>query len=114
MMKLANILYYIGALLLFAGLVVRLFLPEYYSYVYICGASLFAVMQFLLRPRQEGLALRRLVIQQQLAGILFIVAGVLMFTHVRNEWLVALTCATLVELYTAYRIPQEIEKGNRK
>ena len=112
-MKIADIIYFFGAVLLFAGLMLRLFMPEIYAYVYSAGAILFAVMQFLLRPRNKGLAIRRLVFQQQLAGILFIVAGVLMFTHARNEWVVVLTCATLVELYTAFRIPQELEKDNK-
>ena len=112
-MRLVNIFYYIGAALLFFGLVSRFFMQQYYSYIYVCGAVLFAVMQLLSRPRGEGVALRRLVVQQQLAGILFIAAGVLMFTHVRNEWMVAVTCAAMVELYTAYRIPQEIEKSKK-
>ena len=57
--------------------------------------------------------MRRLVIQQQLAGTLFIAAGVLMFTHTHNEWMVVLTCGALTELYTAFRIPQEEEKEKR-
>lgn len=92
------------------GAVARMFLPEYYSYIYIIGAVLFAVMQFLLRPRNCSVTLRRLVMQQQLAGVLFVAAGVLMFTHTRNEWMVLLTCGALVELYTAYRIPQEMDR----
>ena len=92
------------------GAVARMFLPEYYSYIYMTGAVLFAVMQFLLRPRNWSVTLRRLVMQQQLAGALFVAAGVLMFTHTRNEWMVLLTCGALVELYTAYRIPQEMDK----
>ncbi|MBR3878112.1 MAG: hypothetical protein IKJ23_08020 [Bacteroidaceae bacterium] len=113
MMRIAAVLYYLGALALFTGLVLRMFMPDFYAYVYSAGALLFAVMQFVLRPHGKGLSLRRLVFQQQLAGALFIVTGVLMFTHVRNEWLVALTCAVLVELYTAYRIPQELEKEKK-
>ena len=109
-MKLVKVLYYVGAVVLLLGAVARLFLPEFYAYVYIAGAVLFAVMQFLLRPRNCSVALRRLVMQQQLAGLLFIGAGVLMFTHVHNEWMMVLTCGALAELYTAYRIPQEQEK----
>lgn len=109
-MKLVKVLYYVGAVALLLGAVARLFLPEFYAYVYIAGAVLFAVMQFLLRPRNCSVALRRLVMQQQLAGLLFIGAGVLMFTHVHNEWMMVLTCGALAELYTAYRIPQEQEK----
>lgn len=109
-MKTIRILYFVGALVLLFGAVSRMFLPEYYSYIYMSGAVLFAIMQFLLRPRNCSVTLRRLVVQQQLAGLLFIAAGVLMFTHTRNEWMVVLTCGALVELYTAYRIPQELEK----
>lgn len=109
-MKAIKFLYYLGAIALLFGAVARMFLPEYHAYIYTAGAVLFAVMQFLLRPRNSGVTLRRLVMQQQLAGLLFIAAGVLMFTHTRNEWMVLLTCGALVELYTAYRIPQELEK----
>ena len=109
-MKVIKILYALGAAALLFGAVARMFLPEYYAYIYMVGAVLFAVMQFLLRPRGSSVTLRRLVMQQQLAGLLFIAAGVLMFTHSRNEWIVLLTCGALVELYTAYRIPYESEK----
>lgn len=105
-----RILYFLGAMILLFGAVSRMFLPECYSYIYMTGAVLFAVMQFLLRPRNCSVALRRLVLQQQLAGLLFIGAGVLMFTHTHNEWMMVLTCGALVELYTAYRIPQEQNK----
>jgi hypothetical protein len=33
-----------------------------------------------------------------------------MFTHIRNEWMIAMTIGALLELYTAYRIPAEMEK----
>jgi hypothetical protein len=110
-MKAMRFLYYVGATLLLLGVMARMFLPEYYAYIYILGAVMFALMQFLLRPRGCSVTLRRLVNQQQLAGLLFIAAGVLMFTHARNEWMVLLTCGALVELYTAYRIPQELNNN---
>lgn len=109
-MKIIKALYFLGAITLLLGAVSRMFLPEYYAYIYIIGATLFAVMQFLLRPKNCSVALRRLVMQQQLAGLLFVGAGVLMFTHTHNEWMMVLTCGALVELYTAYRIPQELNK----
>ena len=112
-MKFVNVLYLLGAAMLLFGVASRLFLQDIYSYIYIVGAVMFAVVQFLLRPKGNSVALRRLVIQQQLAGILFVAAGVLMFTHTRNEWIVVLTCGALTELYTAFRIPQELEKENK-
>lgn len=106
----------IGAIALLAGLVMRMSLPDVYAVVYSCGAVLFAVTQFLLRPDDDGVVLRRLVAQQQLAGMLLIGAGVLMFTHYNNEWIVILLCGTLMELYTVFRISMEIDKlkNNKK
>ena len=104
------LLNYVGALALLVGLVLRMFLPGCYAVVYICGAVLFAVTQFFLRPRYDGLVMRRLVAQQQLAGLLLVGAGVLMFTHYNNEWILILLCATLMELYTVFRLSHEEKK----
>lgn len=109
-MKITNVIYCIGAVLMLVGAVSRMFLPEYYAYIYAVGAVLFSVTQFLLRVRSKRVAVRRLVRQQQLAGLLFIAAGILMFTHTHNEWMAVLTCGAMIELYTAFRIPREMEK----
>lgn len=100
----------IGAIALLSGLVMRMLLPEYYAVVYICGAVLFALTQFLLRPAHKGVVIQRLVAQQQLAGLLLIAAGVLMFTHYNNEWIAILLCGTLIELYTVFRISREMDR----
>ena len=109
-MKTVQFLYYLGALALLAGAVSRMFLPEYYSYIYIAGAVVFAVAQFLLRPRHKHFMVRRLVVQQQIGAILLVVAGVLMFVLHNNEWVAVMFAGALMELYTAFRIPAEIEK----
>ena len=107
---------YVGAGALVLGLVMRMFLPGWYAVVYMFGAVLFAVTQFLLRPRYNGVAIRRLVAQQQLAGVFLVCAGVLMFTHYSNEWILVLLCGTLLELYSAFRLSHEIDKleNNKK
>lgn len=109
-MKTVQFLYYLGALALLAGAVSRMFLPEYYSYIYIAGAVVFAVVQFLLRPRHKHFMVRRLVVQQQIGAILLVAAGVLMFVLHNNEWVAVMFAGALMELYTAFRIPAEIEK----
>ncbi|KAA6316673.1 hypothetical protein EZS27_033051, partial [termite gut metagenome] len=38
-------------------------------------------------------------------------AGVFMFVTQGNEWIACLTVAAVLELYTAYRIPQEDRKN---
>lgn len=109
-MELKNQLYRIGGVALIAGALAKFFFPAYGAYLYAAGAILFAVMQFLCRPRGGNSTLRRLVFQQQLGGIAIVAAAVLMFTHIRNEWIVAMFIGALFELYTAFRIPQELEK----
>jgi hypothetical protein len=36
--------------------------------------------------------------------------GVMMVMMHHNEWILGLTVAAVLELYTAFRIPQELEK----
>lgn len=109
-MKILSFLYYVGAITLFSALCARFFFPSCFPYMYLAGALLFASMRFFLCPKVRNTVLKRLIVQQQLAGLLFVVSAVLCFTHVRNEWIVALTTAVVVELYTAFRISHESEK----
>lgn len=109
-MKMINILYKVGAVVLLLGAALKMAFPQEAAYIYTAGALLFAVAQFFARPRSRSFVLRRLVFQQQIGAICLVAAGVLMFTHVRNEWIVAMFIGALFELYTSFRIPQEIEK----
>ena len=109
-MKVIKFLYFIAAIAVLIGAASRLFLPAIHSYIYISGAAVFAVTQFLLRPKHSHFAVRRLVIQQQVAALLLVAAGVLMSVMKNNEWMVLMLCGAIMELYTAFRIPAEIEK----
>lgn len=109
-MKIVQILYYIAAVGVIIGAASRLFLPDAYAYIYAAAAAVFAVTQFILRPRHTDVVVRRLVTQQQIGALFLVGAGVLMFTHSNNEWMAIMLCGALIELYTAYRLPAEIEK----
>lgn len=109
-MKAIRFLYYIAAIAVIIGAASRLFLPELYSYIYTTAVVVFAITQFILRPRHNSATVRRLVTQQQIGALLLVGAGVLMFTHHNNEWMAIMLCGALIELYTAYRLPAEIEK----
>lgn len=109
-MKIIRLLHISGALLLLAGAVMRISYPFHAACLYMVGAVLFAVMQFVIRYKGHDFVLRRLSFQQQIGGILLVAAGVLMFTHSRNEWIVAMFVGALIELYTAFRISRELEK----
>lgn len=104
-----RILHIIGAIAILAGVAMKMVLPLYAHYIYITGAILFASMQFLMRPVSNSTTLNRLVMQQQLGGMLLIAAGVLMFMDMR-EWLATMLIGAVFELYTAFRIPQEMGK----
>ena len=109
-MKTVKFLYFIAAVAILVGAASRLFLPEIYSYIYTCGAVIFAVTQFILRPKHSHFTVRRLVVQQQIGAVLLVAAGALMFLLNNNEWIAVMLCGALMELYTAFRIPAEIEK----
>ena len=109
-MKAVRFLYYIAAMAVVIGAASRLLLPELYAYIYAAGVVVFAITQFILRPRHKSSTVRRLVTQQQIGALFLVGAGVLMFTHNNNEWMAIMLCGALIELYTAYRLPAEIEK----
>ena len=58
----------------------------------------------------KNLIIRRLRRQQILGAVLLVFAGVLMLVTHNNEWILCLTIAAVLELYTAFRIPNELQK----
>ena len=101
----------VGAILLLVGAMLQITRWELSPYIYTVGAVLFAYVQVMMgRYEGKNLIIRRLRRQQIIGAILLVFAGVLMFTSKRNEWIVCLTIAAVLQLYTAYRIPSELEK----
>ena len=101
----------IGALLVLVGAMLQITRWELSPYIYTVGAVLFAYVQVMMgRYDGKNLIIRRLRRQQIIGAILLVFAGVLMFTSKRNEWIVRLTIAAVLQLYTAYRIPSELDK----
>lgn len=79
-------------------------------YVYTVGATMVALAQINTPVRGKGVVLKRLQRQQIFAALILVLTGAFMlFTH-GNEWIVSLTIAALLELYTSVRIPQEEAK----
>lgn len=109
-MRIREILAMLGAILLLVGAILKMSFGDVASYIYTVGAALFAVMQFMGRVRGGNFAVRRLVTMQTIGSFALVAAGVLMFTHHRNEWIVAMTIGALLELYTVFRISHEMNK----
>lgn len=99
-----------GAILLLLGAMLQITRWELSPVIYTIGAVLFAYVQVMDGYQGQNLIIRRLRRQQILGAVLLVFTGVLMFVMKRNEWIVCLTIAAILELYTAFRIPTEIEK----
>ena len=99
----------VGALLLFAGAVIQITHTIWAPYIYLVGAILFAYVQVTSGYDGENIVIKRLRRQQMLGAALLVLAGVMMLIWHRNEWVLCLTIAAVLELYTAFRIPQEMK-----
>lgn len=103
-------LFMVGAVMVLVGAAVYITGWELAPYVYSVGATLVALAQINTPVRGGSPVLRRLKRQQVFGALILVLTGAFMiFTH-GNEWMVSLTIAAILELYTAYRIPQEEEK----
>ena len=114
MNKAYQLIQVVGAVLLLVGAMLQITRWELSPYLYTIGAVLFAYVQIMSRYEGGNLVVRRLRRQQILGAVLLVFTGVLMFVTKHNEWVLSLTIAAILELYTAYRIPSELEKENKK
>ncbi len=103
----------VGAALLLVGAALQITRWELSPYFYTIGAVLFAYTQVMDQYEGKNLIVRRLRRQQVLGATLLVFAGVLMFVTHNNEWILCLTIAAVLELYTAFRIPAELEKEKK-
>ena len=110
MSKIYQIVQGVGAVLLLVGAMLQITRWELSPIIYTIGAVMFAYVQVMSRYEGKNLIVRRLRRQQILGAVLLVFAGVLMFVTKHNEWVLCLTIAAILELYTAFRIPSELEK----
>ena len=110
MSKIYQIVQGVGAMLLLMGAMLQITRWELSPILYTIGAVMFAYVQVMSRYEGKNLIVRRLRRQQILGAVLLVFAGVLMFVTKHNEWVLCLTIAAVLELYTAFRIPSELEK----
>ena len=105
--KLNDVIAVSGSVLLFVGLILQFFRLAYAPYIYIVGAFVYGYVQVMNGYKGKNFVLRRLYRQQQISLILLLMAGVLMIVWHNNEWILCLAIAAFIQLYTAFRIPQE-------
>ena len=103
----------VGAVLLLVGAMLQITRWELSPYIYTLGAAMFAYVQVMSRYEGKNLVVRRLRRQQIIGASLLVFAGVLMFVTRHNEWVLCLSVAAVIQLYTAFRIPSELEKEKK-
>lgn len=114
MKQLTPALFAVGAVMLLTGAAVYISEWMYAPYLYTIGAGFFALAQINTPVKGKGKTLRRLRIQQIFGAIALVLTGAFMFTTNGNEWVACLSVAAILELYTAFRIPQEEAKEDNK
>lgn len=104
-------LFAVGAVMALAG--AALYITGWFlsPYIYSVGALCVAFAQVCTPPRGNSLNIRRLRRQQLLGAFCLLLTGGLMFFTQGNEWILSLSVAAVLELYTAFRLPQEEAKG---
>ena len=110
MKRLVQPLMLVGAVLALVGVTFYITNWPLSPYLYTIGATMVALAQINSPIKTDNITLKRLRVQQIIGAILLVVAGALMFFMHRNEWIVCLSVAAFLELYTAFRIPHELEK----
>ena len=75
---------------------------------------MFAYTQVVSGYKGSSFVIRRLRRQQLMGALILVLTGVAMLVWHRNEWIVGLTIAAVLELYTAFRIPQEEAKEQKR
>lgn len=113
-----NIIFFAGGILMAAGVVIYMVpaLKFFSPLIYALGAVCYASMQMLMSYEGKSIIIRRLRRQQILSDILLLVTAILLIMNtwrigpIKGDlWKLTLTVAAIIQLYTAFRIPQELK-----
>lgn len=110
MRSLIPTLFITGAVLVLTGAASYITGWIYSPYIYLIGAAFVALAQLNTPFATPNKILKRLRMQQKFGGVLLLLSALFMFTTQGNEWIVCLAIASILQLYTAFRIPQEEKK----
>ncbi len=111
MNKIYNLVGMAGGVLVIIAVCMQLLRLEWSSYLFLLGAVMFAYVQ-IVHSGYDGsnFIIKRLRRQQILGAVLLIATGFLMIFMKHNEWVLCLTISAVIELYTSFRIPSELNK----
>ena len=110
MKQLIPALFAVGAVMLLIGAAVYVTGWQLSPYIYTIGATFVALAQINSPSKCKNPTIKRLRRQQIFGALLSVLTGAFMFFTHGNEWIISLTIAAILELYTSVRIPQEEAK----
>lgn len=129
MSKIETALLLAGGLLMVVGSGAYMLLQQWACYVFSVGALLFVAMQLQQRYDGNDFTIRRLRRLMIVSDVLFLLSALLMIAnqsnflpfdylsylrYVRNNWIVALLIAAVLQLYVSHRIANELEKAKKR
>jgi hypothetical protein len=101
-----TILFNCSGLLLLTGALLYMTQLSFAPYLFAIGAAGIAVCHLTAPVKHLSLRFRRLQIFNVIAGLLMVIASVFMFKH-QNEWILCLTIAAILQLYTTFVHPKK-------
>ena len=114
--KFQNLVFRIGALLMIAGAATWLFAGWVANVLYVVGVVMFVTIQLQATYEGNDFVVARLRRQQLLGAVALLLSAVAMTAQAlgynlvqHNEWVVCLLIGAILELYTAFRIPQALK-----
>lgn len=112
--KLISAFFAVGAVMSLAGALAYITRWPLAPYIYIVGSLLVAFAQIFSPAEADSVNVRRLRRQQILGSLLLVLTGPLMLFLHGNEWIVSLTLAAVIELFTSFRLPQEEKRAKEE
>lgn len=110
----------VGGILLIVGAAMYMLRPLAAFIIFALGVVAFGSMQALQTYDGPNFIVRRLRRQQLLGALALVLCACCMCMQtfhrgfaIRNEWVVCLAIGAILELWTAFRIPHELEKEKK-
>ena len=127
--KVENIIFLMGAVMIVVGSIANFMLQPWAPYIFAMGTVAFVLMQLKQSYEGNNVVIRRLRRMVVASDLFFVITAVLMFAninnlfgldrfsylqYVRNNWVVTLLIAALLQLYSNHRLGKELSEEQKK
>ena len=112
--KTRNILFMVSSIAMIIGAAMPLFMIKlpWIPYVYAIGAAGMAVCRLTFRYKGKNFRLKRLYHIETFSSLFLVASSYFMFRG-DSDWIMLLTVAAALQLYTSILIPREVQKEQK-